>query len=77
MVTRDVAYTDLRTLTVDAGSYNFLVRRADTDALVQYATQTVTLDPGKIYVALMTGQEANADINLRPKIQFIEISTIN
>ncbi len=74
-VSRDIAYADIRTLTVDAGARRFIVRRADTDALVQYASQDVTLVAGRLYVALMTGQEANANPALQPKIQFIEIET--
>lgn len=74
---RDVPYGDNRLITVDTGNRTFIVRRADTDALVQYAEQTVNLLPGRIYLALVTGQEANPTLSLQPSLRFIEISTQN
>ncbi len=72
---QNVQYGELRTLTIDSGTRTFIVRRADTDALVQYASAEFTFEPGKIYLAMMTGREANPDVNLQPRIQYIELST--
>lgn len=74
-VTRDVPYSETRVLTVDAGARRFIVRRADTDALVQYASTDFTFVAGKIYLALISGQESNPTLALQPTMQFIEIET--
>ena len=75
VVTRDMTFGTIRNLTVDATSFQFIARRADTDALVQYATTNVVLGSGKIYAAIITGQEGQADPDLQPQITFIELST--
>lgn len=73
--TTDMTFGAIRNLLVDATSFQFIVRRADTDALVQYASANVSLLPGHIYAAIITGHEGEVDLNLQPKIVFIELAT--
>lgn len=71
----NVAYGNNAVLTIDSGNRRFIVRRSDTQALVQYASQDFNFESGAIYLALMTGQEANPNPALQPRIQFIRMST--
>jgi hypothetical protein len=68
----NIAFADDKNFEVDSGVQTFEARRTATQNIL--ATTTVTLDPGKIYVAVFSGIE-NAAPPQNPKITFIELQT--
>lgn len=72
----NIGYGSQTQTTVDAGTYEWQVRRADTDGENIYATSSATVDSGKIYLVLVTGVEG-ASGNQSPRITFIELPSSN
>lgn len=60
---------------IDSGSYTFQVRRSDLDQGEVYATADLTLQPGRVYLALVSGIVGDADPAKRPRITLIELAT--
>lgn len=70
----DIGYGSSRTLVVDSGTYEWEVRRQDADGEVIFATSTgKVLEPGRIYVVLVSGIESDAEPARQPAITFYEI----
>jgi hypothetical protein len=74
-VASDIAFGSSKVITVDSGASTWLAMREDADADVVYATTATTLEPGKLYLALVSGLEGDADVSKQPKISFIELPT--
>lgn len=68
----DIAFGSSRSIDVDSGSQTFQVRQNDTDQI--FATTTTTLDPGSVYIALISGLE-DATGDAAPSIRFIKLAT--
>ena len=79
--TSDVTYAEFdpskNILEIDSGSKTFQVRQNGSDSTLVYAQATNTFEPGKIYLALVSGKVDSVDPALRPKLQFIELSPEN
>lgn len=70
----DIAVGAARTLVVDSGTWDWEVRRQDADGEVIYATSTgKALEPGKIYIVLVSGIENDPEPTRQPVITFYEI----
>ncbi len=68
----DIAFGASKVITVDSGAFTWQAMRQDADADVVYASTTATLEPNKIYVALVSGIEGAADASA-PKITFVPL----
>lgn len=64
---------NVHTLTIDSGNWTFRAQEAQADSINVYAQRNVTLDAGKIYLAVISGVVDEAG-DLAPKITFIEIA---
>lgn len=73
----DIQYGNTQITTIDSGERTFIARRGEVDALQEFARSTFTFQPGRIYLVLITGQEANANPALQPRIEYIELQTEN
>lgn len=69
--------TDNNPLQIDSGSLTWIARLGDVDAVNEFARTTFTFGAGKIYLALITGQEGAANPALQPRVEFIELETKN
>lgn len=67
---------DANDLLIDSGTRTFQARQAGSDAIEVYASREFTFEPGRVYLALVTGQVENTTAGLAPQIVFIEISTL-
>lgn len=70
----NIAYAGSTTQTVDADEYVFQVLRDDVDGEAIYAVRTLSFEPGKIYLVVVSGIEGSDDPALQPRITPIEIS---
>lgn len=68
----DISFANSKNIEVDSGTQTYEVRRLNTQNIL--ASATVTLDAGKIYVAVFSGVE-NAAPPQEPKITFIELQS--
>ncbi|CAN5542020.1 hypothetical protein BH11ARM2_BH11ARM2_27070 [soil metagenome] len=66
----NVAYAGSSSESVDVGTYTFQARRNDSELV--YAEQSITFEAGKIYLAILCGQENGID-NKAPKILIVPI----
>ena len=67
-----------QSITVDSGSRSFLARRNEVTGLEEFARlQNFTLNPGRIYLVILTGQEGNATPSLLPALKVFELTTKN
>ena len=73
--TGGIDYGSAKDITVDSGPSDWEARRQDADGDVIYATQSTTLDPGSVYLVMVSGIENDADPNKQPKITFIKLTT--
>ncbi len=73
--TGDIAPGGMSSILVDSGTGTWFVRRSGTQA--DFVSQALTLDPGSVYVVLMSGIEADADVARQPKITLIKLTTTN
>lgn len=62
---------------VDAGTFTFQAQRTGLDTRTIYAEAEVTLLPGRIYFALVSGIVGDPDPLRRPRITFIELTSEN
>lgn len=62
-------------LTVDSGTMDWWAKREDASGDVVYASATVNLDPGSVYMVLVTGIENDIDPDKQPSLEFIKIPT--
>jgi hypothetical protein len=65
-----IAFGSATTIDVDSGTQNFEVRQSGTDQV--FTQGTGVLDPGSVYVALVSGQEGAVDAAV-PAIRFIKL----
>ncbi len=70
--TTDIDFGATRSIDVDSGSQTFEVQQNGTDQI--FATATTTLDPGSVYMALVSGQE-DATGDSAPTIRFVKLTT--
>ncbi|HRF60509.1 MAG TPA: DUF4397 domain-containing protein [Fimbriimonadaceae bacterium] len=73
----DIQYGTSQNLLVDSGEQTLEMRRADADGENIYASTTVSLGSGKIYLVLLVGIEDSGDSSRDPTIRFIEIEPKN
>ncbi len=71
-----ISYGTMTLTTIDSGTYDWQVRRADTDGENIYATSSATVESGKIYLVLVTGVEGGSG-EQTPRITFIDLPTSN
>ncbi len=69
----NIAFGAIQSQDVDSGTTTFQVRQTNTDQVFVVGTP-LTLAPGKVYVALVSGVEGATDTSL-PAIRLIPIST--
>ncbi|MBL8088171.1 MAG: DUF4397 domain-containing protein [Chthonomonas sp.] len=62
-------------LDIDAGTRLMQARDSDSDSVVVVASKTFTFVAGKIYLAIVSGQEDAADPARRAQIDFVELTT--
>lgn len=66
----NIAFGEMRSLDVDSGSQTFQIRQNGTEQV--FIEKTLNLAPGKIYLALISGQE-DAAAPAAPDLQLVEI----
>ncbi|MCW5937476.1 MAG: hypothetical protein KIT11_09240 [Fimbriimonadaceae bacterium] len=71
--TGNIRYGLTQTITVDSGRSDWVVKRADGEAI--YATVSVDLQPSSIYLVMIGGVEGAAAAGERPRATFINIPT--
>lgn len=64
-------------LTVDSGTMDWVARRDDAGPDTIYASITQTVDPGGVYLVLVSGIENDPDSAKLPKITFIQLSNVD
>lgn len=69
----DIAFGSSKPLTIDAGTFTFEARRADTDNSI-YATSTFNFESGGLYLVAVTGVQGRTGAQA-PKITFLQMST--
>ena len=67
----DIDFDQAKAIEIDAGTYTFQARRAGAELV--YVEKALTFQAGKIYLAVVSGQDGGAGA-LEPKITLIEVS---
>jgi hypothetical protein len=67
----DIDFDQAKAIEIDAGTYTFQARRAGAELV--YVEKPLTFQAGKIYLAVVSGQDGGAGA-LEPKITLIEVS---
>lgn len=70
-----IAFGETSVLSVDSGKWTYEARRGDTSGTTIYAEKEVTLQSGGLYFVIVSGLEDAADPSLRPRIDFIQLTT--
>lgn len=77
---QNVEYAALKSESLPPGPLTLIVRRnfdAGSGALVEYARTNFNFEAGKVYFAVITGQEANPIAAWQPSIKIYEMPTQN
>ena len=72
--TAGIEFASSASLTVDSGTMDWVAKREDADSPVIYAEKTETLDPGGLYLVLVSGVENDLDPAKQPKLTFIKLT---
>jgi hypothetical protein len=73
--TQAIAFGNSAALLVDSGTADWWAKRSDATADVVYAAATLTLDPGAVYLVIVSGIENDPAPALQPAITLIELPT--
>ncbi|MCH7944462.1 MAG: DUF4397 domain-containing protein [Armatimonadetes bacterium] len=73
--TGGIDFASTASLTVDSGEMDWVAKREDADSPVIYAQKTETLDPGGLYLVLVSGVENDPDAAKQPKLTFVKLTT--
>ena len=73
----NIEFAGAAVLTVDSGNMDWVARREDAGPDTVFATINQTVDPGGVYLVLVSGIENDADPAKLPKITFIPLSTVD
>lgn len=77
---QNVEYAAVKNEVISPGNNTLIVRRnfeVGTGALVEYARTNFNFEAGKVYFAVISGQEANPIAAWQPKLNIYEIPTQN
>ena len=72
-----IEFSTAALLTVDSGTMDWVARRDDAGPDTIFAAINQTVDPGGVYLVLISGIENDADPARQPKITFIQLSTVD